>query len=65
MIEGLKPYAEYKESGLPWLGEVPAHWDNHRLDRLFDLRNESPEPTDGRVTGYLSGRVTLRSNMQG
>lgn len=23
---GLKPYSLYKESGLPWLGEVPAHW---------------------------------------
>jgi len=23
MIADLKPYAEYKESGLPWLGQVP------------------------------------------
>ncbi len=23
MIADLKPYAEYKESGLPWLGSVP------------------------------------------
>lgn len=30
MIEGLKPYAEYKESGLPWLGRVPAHWVTKR-----------------------------------
>jgi hypothetical protein len=27
MIEDLKPYAEYKDSGLPWLGEVPCHWE--------------------------------------
>lgn len=27
MIAELKPYSEYKESGLPWLGKVPAHWD--------------------------------------
>jgi len=26
MIEDLKPYAEYKESGLSWLGQVPGHW---------------------------------------
>jgi type I restriction enzyme S subunit len=26
MIEDLKLYPEYKESGLSWLGEVPAHW---------------------------------------
>ena len=27
MIEGLKPYTEYKESGLIWVGKTPAHWD--------------------------------------
>ncbi len=27
MIADLKPYAEYKESGLPWIEQVPAHWD--------------------------------------
>lgn len=26
MIADLKPYAEYKDSGLPWLGRVPGHW---------------------------------------
>jgi len=26
MIADLKPYAGYKESGLPWLGQVPGHW---------------------------------------
>ena len=27
MIEGLKPYVEYKDSGQGWLGHVPTHWD--------------------------------------
>jgi type I restriction enzyme S subunit len=26
MIADLKPYPEYKESGLPWLTHYPAHW---------------------------------------
>ena len=26
MIHNLKPYPAYKESGVPWLGEVPTHW---------------------------------------
>ncbi|MEA1866945.1 MAG: restriction endonuclease subunit S [Thermodesulfobacteriota bacterium] len=26
MIDGLKPYTEYKESGQTWLGDVPSHW---------------------------------------
>lgn len=27
----LKPYPAYKDSGVPWLGEVPAHWEVRRL----------------------------------
>jgi type I restriction enzyme S subunit len=27
MIDGLKPYPAYKDSGVPWLGQVPAHWE--------------------------------------
>lgn len=27
MIAGLKPYSEMKDSGVEWLGDVPAHWD--------------------------------------
>lgn len=38
MIAELKPYAEYKESGLPWLGRVPGHWDIRRLRHACDMR---------------------------
>jgi type I restriction enzyme S subunit len=27
VITDLKPYEAYKESGLPWLGRVPSHWE--------------------------------------
>jgi type I restriction enzyme, S subunit len=27
MIEGLKPYLEYKKSGLLWVPQVPSHWN--------------------------------------
>ncbi len=27
MIDGLKPYPKYKNSGLPWLDKLPAHWE--------------------------------------
>ena len=41
MIEDLKPYPEYKDSGLPWLGEVPVHWEIRRNGGLFQQRNDS------------------------
>ena len=27
MMRDLKPYPAYKDSGVPWLGQVPEHWD--------------------------------------
>jgi type I restriction enzyme, S subunit len=41
MTGSLKPYPEYRESGLPWLGRIPAHWDVRRNGRLFSQRNET------------------------
>jgi type I restriction enzyme, S subunit len=41
MTDGLRPYPEYKDSGLPWLGKMPAHWDVRRNGRLFAQRNET------------------------
>jgi type I restriction enzyme, S subunit len=35
MIDGLRPYAEMKPSGLPWLGDVPAHWNVRRIKTLL------------------------------
>ena len=35
MIDDLKPYPEYKESGLPWLGHIPARWSLIRAKNLF------------------------------
>lgn len=44
MIEGLKPYAEYKESGSTWLGAIPANWDVRNLRTLITRRNERNRP---------------------
>jgi type I restriction enzyme S subunit len=40
MIEGLKPYAEYKESGSKWLGAVPAKWKVRNIRTLITRRSE-------------------------
>jgi type I restriction enzyme S subunit len=46
MIDGLKPYPEYKDSGVPWLGEVPAHWELRKTKYLFQERSEKGFPTE-------------------
>jgi type I restriction enzyme S subunit len=46
MIADLKPYGEYKDSGLPWLGQVPAHWGTRRMKFLFHDRSEKGHPNE-------------------
>ena len=42
-----RKHAEYKESGVEWLGKVPAHWDLKPLKHLAHInRNVLSESTD-------------------
>lgn len=36
----LAPYPDYRDSGLPWLGAIPAHWEVQRNGRMFGQRVE-------------------------
>lgn len=48
MIAGLKPYPEYKNSGLPWLGTVPVGWSVSRIKtvlRELDCRSTAGSGT--------------------
>ena len=33
----LKPYPEYKDSDVPWLGDVPRHWEIRRIRNVTNL----------------------------
>jgi type I restriction enzyme S subunit len=44
MITDLKPYPEYKESGVQWLGQVPRHWEVLPLRGLLAERKEKNDP---------------------
>lgn len=37
-VAGLKPYPAMKDSGVPWLGEVPEHWEVRRIRNLAEMR---------------------------
>jgi type I restriction enzyme S subunit len=62
MIEGLKPYAEYKESGIPWAPVLPSSWQTERAKRLFTKMQRPVRPEDEVVTCFRDGMVTLRKN---
>jgi type I restriction enzyme S subunit len=44
MIDGLKPYPEYKDSGVSWVGEVPAHWESQKLRQVLIKKTERNRP---------------------
>lgn len=62
MSLALKPYPEYKNSGLPWLGEIPAHWQVERAKWLFEKMDRRIDPSHEVVTCFRDGVVTLRKN---
>ena len=39
VTKGLNPGAPMRDSGVEWLGEVPAHWDVRRIGLLFSESN--------------------------
>ncbi len=43
-------YPEYKDSGVEWLREVPAHWTLNQGRRLFTQEREPARPTDDQLS---------------
>ena len=52
MIDCLEPYPAYKDTGVPWLAQVPEHWEVPRLGTLLRERGETND--DNGVTEVLS-----------
>jgi len=53
VTRGLNPRAPLKDSGLPWLGQIPKHWEVKKLGLLARIGNGStPSRTE---TGYWTG----------
>ena len=62
MIADLKPYAEYKESGLPWLGQVPGHWGTRRTKFLFRERVQKGFPDEPLLAATQSKGVVRKAD---
>lgn len=46
VTKGLNPDAPMKDSGVPWLGEVPAHWEVLRFQRIVKIRSGQVRMSD-------------------
>ncbi len=53
VTKGLNPDTPMKDSGIEWLGEIPAHWETYQLRRVVaqfvDYRGRTPRKTEGGV----------------
>ncbi len=56
MVADLKPYPLMKDSGLPWLGEVPEHWGLRRGKNLFRCIDVRSSTGDEELLTVSSGR---------
>ena len=65
-----KPYPVYKDSGVEWLGEIPAHWELWKVAHAFGLIGSGTTPLTSREE-YYDGDIPwvntaeLRDNLIG
>ena len=62
VTKGLNPNAEMKDSGIQWIGNMPAHWDVIRGKYILRYMQKPVREDDGVITCFRDGEVTLRSN---
>lgn len=62
VTKGLNRDVEMKESGMQWVGKMPAHWDCIRGKYILKYMQKPIRENDGVITCFRDGEVTLRSN---
>ena len=58
------PYPDYKDSGVEWLGAVPAHWDVWRSKRVFRPRTELARPGDTQLSATQAYGVIAQASYE-
>ena len=53
VTRGLNPRVKLRHSGIPWLGEIPAHWETWKIGHLAEVGNGSTPSR--RNAAYWSG----------
>ena len=62
VTNGLNPDSEMKDSGIQWIGMMPAHWNCIRGKYVLKYVQKPVREDDGVITCFRDGEVTLRSN---
>ena len=62
VTKGLNPNVRMKDSGIPWIGLIPEHWDIKRAKFMFHKEKRNVRECDEVITCFRDGTVTLRKN---
>ncbi|MGE0592113.1 MAG: restriction endonuclease subunit S [Vicinamibacterales bacterium] len=65
MIADLRPYNAMKDSGVPWLGEVPEHWEVRKLRQVLTRCAERNRPDLPLLSVVRERGVILRDTTGG
>jgi len=59
VINGLNPNAKMKDSGIEWLGMVPAHWEVMTLGRIAEDLQTGPFGSQLHAADYVEGGIPV------
>ena len=63
ITHGLNPNVKMKDSGIPWIGMIPEHWEVARMKRVFSESKEKTEKEGGTLLSLSQYTgVTLKDN---
>ena len=57
VTRGLDPSVPLKPSGIPWLGDIPRHWEVSRVKNEFCCLNKQRMPLNSVERGAMTSRV--------
>ena len=63
VTRGLDPNVKLKDSGIPWLGEIPAHWEVRRMGSAIKLITGFPFKSEGFSQSESSTRLLRGINV--
>jgi type I restriction enzyme, S subunit len=61
----MEPYLQMKDSGIPWLGFIPAHWNLRRMKTLLAERVEKCYPDEPLLAATQSQGVVTKDRYEG
>jgi type I restriction enzyme S subunit len=62
VTRGLNPAAAVKQSGVKWIGDIPAHWGISRSRRMFAVRSEPAWASDRMLTASQKHGVIYQAD---